>query len=447
MPKIVILGAGSGFGGRLSVDILSCPSLQDSEICLVDLHEGRLAQVARFVEQTIARHNLSARVRTSTDRRELLPGADFVITSISVGGPAYAGFPYSAEVRIPQKYGLEQTVADTTSVGAIFRFLRTGPVQHQMVRDMEELCPGAMLLNHTNPMAMLSWLHCVDSSITYAGLCHGIQGTTEMLARWLEVPYNEVRFKVGGINHLSWIVDIRHNGEDLYPRLRAMADDPEKRKHENVRLEIMKYFNYFCTESSHHDAEYLPYFLRTPALAERYGIAPRDVPDAPRHQRTWMSDGAGEQGATPGAELRRSGEYTSGIIEAVVTDQPYRFYANLMNTGGLISNLPADACVEVLTMVDSTGLHPTYHGDLPPHLAALCRSNISVHELAVQAVLNRDREAAYHACLVDPNAAATLPLDQIKAMFDELWSALEDGGLLDWFNERHHGPVRETCAS
>lgn len=447
MAKIVIIGAGSGFGGRLSVDILSCEALQASEICLCDLHAGRLEQVRAYVQRTIDRYNLPATVRADTDRRALLPDADFVITSISAGGGAYHGFPYTAEVRIPQKYGIDQAVADTVSVGAIFRFLRTGPVQQAMFRDMEQLCPGALVLNHTNPMAMLSWLHLADTRMQYVGLCHGIPGTTHMLANWLGLPYNEISYSVAGINHLAWITEFRHHGEDLYPRLWPFIDDPEKRKHEGCRLDLMKHFGRFPTESNHHDSEYLPYFRRTPELMEHYGFKPREVADEFRGKREWMADGAGEQGAEPVGELKRSGEYTSGIIDGVVTDKPYRFYGNVLNTGGLIGNLPHECSVEVLCTADARGIHASRYGNLEPQLAALCRSNVAVQELAVKAVLERDKEAAFHACCLDPNAAAIVPLDGIRAMFEELWSALEAGGLLTWFDRSYAGPLPESCAT
>ncbi len=446
MPKVVIIGAGSGFGGRLSLDILSREALQDSEICLCDLHEGRLEQVRAYVARTIAKYELPAKVRASTDRRALLANADVVITSISAGGGAYYGFPYSAEVRIPQQYGVEQTVADTVSVGAVFRFLRTGPVQHQMVRDMEELCPRALLLNHTNPMAMLSWLHCVDSEMAYAGLCHGIQGTTHELARWIGVPINEIRYTVAGINHLSWVLEFKRGDEDLYPKIRALLDDPELLKRESVRLDMLKHFGRFCTESNRHDAEYLPYFRRTPELLAHYGFEPKQVADEFQGQRDWMTDGAGEQGAEPVGELRRSSEYTSGIIEALTTGEPYNFYGNVMNQHALIDNLPGNCCVEVLCTVDRNGVHPTRFGSLPPHLAALCRSNVAVQEMAVKAVLERDKEAAFLACCLDPLTAAVCSLDQIRAMFEELWQVESEAGLLEWFNPRHRGRLPESCA-
>jgi alpha-galactosidase len=244
---------------------------------------------------------------------------------------------------------------------------------------------------------------------------------------------------------LSWVVELRHHGEDLYPRLKAL-DDPELLKRESCRWEILQQFGYFCTESNHHDSEYLPYFRRTPALMARYGFKPRVVPEHFQGKREWFLDGAGEQADAPVGELRRSEEYTSGIIEALVTNEPYTFYGNVMNQDALIDNLPGNCCVEVLCLTDGRGVHPTRFGSLPPHLAALCRSNVAVQELAVKAVLEKDREAAFLACALDPLTAATVPLDGIRAMFDELWTAESEAGLLDWFDPRHRGPLAESCA-
>jgi alpha-galactosidase len=260
LTKVVIIGAGSGFGGRLSIDIMSREVLQDATICLCDVHAGRLEKVRGYVQRTAERYNLPTKVVASTDRRELLPGADFVITSISVGGGAYYGHPYKAEIEIPRKYGIEQSVADTTSVGAVFRFLRTGPVQHQFYRDIEELCPEALVLNHTNPMAMLTWLHSVDSGVRNVGLCHGVQGTAMMLSRAIGVPYEEVSYWCAGINHLAWFLEFRRGNDDLYPLIWKAMEQPELLAKEKVRFEIMKHFGYFPTESSPHDSEYMPYF-------------------------------------------------------------------------------------------------------------------------------------------------------------------------------------------
>ncbi len=445
MPKIVIIGAGSGFGGRLSIDILSRDPLKDSTICLCDIHAGRLEKVHRYVQRTIDRYNLPAKVCATQDRREALPGADFVVTSISVGGGAYWGFPYNAELGIPQKYGIEQTVADTVSVGAVFRFLRTGPVHLQIFKDIEALAPDALVLNHTNPMCMLTWAHHAFTSVKNVGLCHGVQGTTRKLAKWIDVPYEEIQFQCAGINHLAWILEFRRGKEDLYPQIRALMDDPEKIKGEEVRFEILRQLGYFCTESNRHDAEYMPYFLTTPEKMAMYSLESRKATDEPR-KREWLADtGAEGEESAPVGTLKLSHEYSSGIMEAVLTDTLYRFNGNVMNHG-LIPNLPDGCCVEVPCLVDANGVQPTYFGPLPPHLAAIDRSNVAVQELAVKAVLERDREAAVQACFVDPTAAAVLPLPKIRRMFDELWDALWEKDLLKWFDPSHKGPIPETCA-
>lgn len=444
LAKVVIIGAGSGFGGRLSIDIMSREVLQDATICLCDVHSGRLEQVRSYVQRTAERYNLSTKVVASTNRRELLPGADFVITSISVGGGAYYGHPYKAEIEIPRKYGIEQSVADTTSVGAVFRFLRTGPVQHQFFRDIEELCPDALVLNHTNPMAMLTWLHSVDSSVRNVGLCHGVQGTAMMLSRAIGVPYEEVSYRCAGINHLAWFLEYKRGNEDLYPLIWKAMEQPELLAKERVRFEIMKHFGYFPTESSRHDSEYIPYFRRTAEEMAEFGLTPREVPEGPPSVRAWMRDtGVTGDENLPVGELRRSREYTSAIMEAVLTNVPFSFNGNVMNTG-LITNLPQGCCVEVPCMTDSRGVHPCYVGDLPPQLAALNRSNVAVQELAVKAVLERDREAAFHACALDPLTAAILPLGKIREMFEELWEAEKD--LLLWFDPSHKGALPEPYA-
>ena len=443
MIKIVIIGAGSGFGGRLSVDIMSREALRDAEIGLCDINPRRLKQVSDYVRRTAEHHKLPTQVTASVDRREVLPGADFVITSVAVGGAAYAGYPFKKEIEIPRKYGIEQSVADTVGVGGVFRFLRTGPVQQQFFRDMEDLCPDAYVLNHTNPMAMLTWLHSVDSTVRNVGLCHSVQGTTQKLARLAGVPYAEVSYLVAGINHQAWVLELMRGKEDLYPKIWEAMQDPEVFNGDPVRFEMLKHFGYFVTESTRHNSEYLPYFRRTPELMAYFGLEPRQVPDVSTRVREWMKDTGVEGDDGPVGELRRSHEFTTGIIEALVTNVPYSFNGNVMNTG-LITNLPDGCCVEVPCLVDARGVHPCYVGALPPQLAALNRSNIAVQELAVRAVLDRDREAAFHACALDPLTAAVLPLHKIRALFDELWAAEEP--LLKWFDPHHSGPLPEICA-
>lgn len=449
MAKIVIIGAGSGFGGRLSVDIMATEALKDSTIALCDIHGGRLKQVADYARATAEQHKLPTRIVASTNREEVLADADFVITSISQGGGAYWGYPYKHEVEIPRKYGIDQQVADTCSVGAVFRFLRTGPVQQQILRDVERLCPEAWVLNHTNPMCMLTWLHSVDTAVKNVGLCHGVQGTAWVLAeQFLGIPVDEVNYHVAGINHLAWFLEFRRGTEDLYPAIERVVSMPDRAVNpdcvqgEKVRCEIMKHFGYFPTESPGHDSEYLPYFRRTPAMMEEFNLSTRDIRDTPPQNREWAKD-AGGDGVVTATKLRRSKEYTTGIMEAILTDVPYRFNGNVMNMG-LISNLPQGCCVEVPCLVDAQGVQPTSVGALPAQLAALNRTNIAVQELAVLAVLNRDREAAFHACTLCPLTSAMLTLDQIRGMFEELWEADEEH--LRWFEPGFTGKLPETCA-
>jgi alpha-galactosidase len=426
MAKIVIIGAGSGFGSRLSLDILARELLQDSTIALCDINEERLAAVTGYVQRAIEGHDLPATLLSSTDREELLPDADCVVTAVAVGGAAYWGEPFASEINIPRKYGVDQQVGDTIGPGGVFRFLRTAPVQLAFCKDMERFCPDALLLNYTNPMAMLTWTHSEGSSIENVGLCHSVQGTTRKLARWLDLPYEEVSYLVAGINHQSWILSYHHDGRDVYPDIRAAAQVAENRDSERVRCEIMDQFGYFVTESSGHNSEYVPYFRRNEELFEQYGLGHRTVPMEPGRTREWMKDtGVDDDGNATVPELKRSHEYASAIIEASVAGTPFIFNGNVMNNG-LITNLPEGCCVEVPCLVDREGLHPCHVGDLPPQCAALNRSNIAVQELAVRAVLDRDREAAFHAVALDPLTAAMVPLREMRKMFDEMWDAERD---------------------
>jgi alpha-galactosidase len=421
MPaKIVIIGAGSQFGGKLSKDILALPELRDAHIVLCDLDARRLSAVTRYVARIIEANGLPARVEGTADRRAALPGADFVVTSISVGGWAYAGFPASVEVEIPRKYGVEQSVADTIGVGGIFRFLRTAPVQWAICRDIEELCPRALLLNYTNPMCMLTWVHSVGSKVANVGLCHSVQNTASEMGRYMGVPNDAIGYTCAGINHQAWYLTLKdkRDGNDLYPRLRACLDDPETVAKDSVRFAMFRHFGYFVTESTRHCSEYHPYFRRTPELRAQYGLEVRQVAAEPGKQREYIEDPEN----APLPDLSVSNEYAAEIVRAVVTDRPYRFNGNVMNAG-LIDNLPRESCVEVPCLVDGEGVHACHVSPLPAQLAHLNLTNIAPQELAVRAILDRDREAAFHACALDPLTRAVCSLDQIRAMFDELWEA------------------------
>lgn len=445
MAKIVIIGAGSGFGSRLSIDILSQEALKDSTIALCDIHEERLAQVQDYVQRAIDGHGLPGKVVASTNREELLPDADCVVTAVSIGGAAYWGEPYKSEVEIPLKYGVHQTVADTIGVGGVFRFLRTADEHLNFAKDMERLCPDALMLNYTNPMCMLTWLHSVGSSIQNVGLCHSVQGTTKKLAKGVGVDYEDVSYLVAGINHQAWVLRLRKGDEDLYPKVREIVETDEDFANDRVRVEMMRQFGYFVTESTRHNSEYLPYFRRTKEQREYYGVPDRDpVSMENTRKRSWMKDSGVEApryadgtSATRGDRsadvppLTSSHEYASLIIEAKLTGKPFAFNGNVMNHGS-IDNLPERCCVEVPCLADREGVHPTWVGELPAQLAALNMTNIAVQELAVQAVLERDREAAFHACAVDPLTAATVSLPDIRKMFEELWAA--EGELLAYFD-------------
>ena len=436
MPKIVIIGAGSGFGSRLSIDILSRETMRGATIALCDINEERLGQVHAYVSRAIKGHGLPAECIASTDRNELLPGADFVVTAVSIGGAAYWGEPYVSEVGIPLKYGIHQPVADTVGVGGVFRFLRTAHEHLQFCKDMEVHCPDALMLNYTNPMAMLTWLHSEGSSIQNVGLCHSVQGTTKKLADAVDAPYEEVSYLVAGINHQAWVLRLRRDGEDLYPKLREVLDTHPSFEQDQVRVEMMRQFGYFVTESTRHNAEYLPYFMRTKELREHYGPGDREpvsveMPD--QRRRAWMVDtGVDEDDAEAEVPaLRQSHEYASAIMQARLTGVPIVFNGSVMNNG-VISNLPDRCSVEVPCAADSEGVSPCYVGALPPQCAALNRSNVAVQELAVTAVLERSREAAFHACALDPLTAAVVPLPDLRKMFDELWEA--EGDRLAYFN-------------
>ncbi|MBA3845646.1 MAG: alpha-galactosidase [Planctomycetes bacterium] len=423
MAKIVIIGAGSQFGSRLSLDILAREELRGTDIALVDINAKRLAQVSDFVQQAIDNHQLPSKVVATTDRTEVMRGADVVITSISVGGYAYSGFPWSAEINIPLKYGVSQCVADTVGPGGVFRFLRTAPIQRAICEDIKRLCPDAWLLNYTNPMCMLTWMHS-DTGVTNVGLCHSVQGTTHEIARHVGVPGDEVDALVAGINHQAWFLKVERKGQDLYPALRAAAADPAKRAKDAVRFEMMEHLGYFVTESSHHNSEYAAWFRKDAETMQRLGLEKREVKEG-GPEPEWRRPG------TPGEapKLVRSNEYAADIVAAKLVGKTLRFNGNVMNRG-LIPNLPEGSCVEVPCLVDRLGIHPVAVGPLPPQLAALNRSNIAVQELAVLAARSHSREAAYHAVLHDPLTSAVLPLPKIRAMFDEMWTAEKD--LLAW---------------
>jgi alpha-galactosidase len=447
-PKITIIGAGGYvFPFRLIGDLLSFPALREAELCLMDINPERLAPVAAAARDLTEHHGFGARITETTDRREALRDADFVIITFQVGGID----AYRHDVEIPRRYGVDQTVGDTIGPGGVFRFLRSVPAYAGIAADARELCPNAQFINYANPMAMATAYLNANGAST-VGLCHSVQGTTRMLARTLDLPYDEVSYLCAGINHQAWILQFKHLGTDVYPRLRevmtarhlpgraaadlikddgdhsgaAAAASTYEGGNEQVRTTIMDSFGYFQTESSHHASEYLPYFRKNEKLINDY------IPE--RWDYYEICAAHDEQGdidaqlAKLKDRLDPSVEYGASIVNSMVTGDLSVVYGNVPNAGGVIGNLPDDACVEVPCLVDRNGVQPTRIGSLPPQLAALNRTNIGVQTLAVQAALTGNREHVYHAVALDPLTASLLTLDEIRSMTDELIDA--NSGLL-----------------
>ncbi|PLS79112.1 MAG: alpha-glucosidase/alpha-galactosidase [Chloroflexi bacterium] len=434
MAKIAFIGAGSVvFTRNLCSDILLTPALQNSTISLMDIDPLRLRQARDLVQALIDGRGLHARVEATTDRREAIRDANYVITTLQQGGLD----AYALDIEIPQKYGVEQCVGDTLGPGGVFRALRTIPVLLELGREMDELAPHALLLNYVNPMAANCWAYDRATGRPHVGLCHSVQGTSEMLAEWIDVPYGEVVYHCAGINHQAFFLTFRRGEEDLYPRIRQATETPEIYGQEPVRIELMRHFGYFVTESSGHASEYVPYFRKTEQMVNEE-LVPRFTEQVNgwfdfgrtggylRHcierQEFAQQDYEKLIAGTKALPTRRTHEYGSHIIEAIETNQPIRINGNVPNRD-LIPNLPNGCCVEVPCLVDGNGIQPTRVDTYPPQLAALNRTNVNVQELIVHAALTGEADAVHHAVLLDPLTAAVCTLPQIHAMVDELLQA------------------------
>ena len=419
MPKIAFIGAGSvEFTRNLAGDILAFPELREAEIALHDIDAERLETATALVRLVGEGLGLRPRVTASLDRRTALEGADYVINSVQVGGHAATLRDYE----VPLRYGLRQTIGDTLGIGGIFRALRTAPVMLGIGRDMAEVCPGAWLLNYTNPMAMLCWITYEGTPTTrIVGLCHSVQNTTRQLAEIAGVPPAEVSFVGAGINHQSFILRLERDGEDLYPLVDAAIErDPELRR--RVRVDMYRRLGYFPTESSEHGAEYLPWYMRHDDEIERLRIPPGEYVRRSEENLDEFSQVRAEVAKGQPIAVGRSLEYASLIIHSMETGEPRVVYGNVRNTGQ-ISNLPLGACVEGPCLVDRNGLEPVHVGALPVQCAALNRTFLNPVELTVRAVLEQRRDHVHHAALLDPNTAASLRVDQIAELVDELLEA------------------------
>ena len=422
MPKITMIGAGSVvFTLNLLGDIFTFPELRESEIALMDIDEERLRVAEIMARNVAAKFDAHPTIITHADRKAALEGADYAINTIQVGG-----FPSTLiDFEVPKRYGLQQTIADTMGIGGIFRALRTIPVMLAMCREMEEVCPNVTFLNYTNPMAMNTWAVSQATAIKTVGLCHSVQGTAHQLSQYMGIPENELTYLCAGINHMAFYLELKHNGKDAYPLLREASAQKAIWERDPVRFELFKRLGYFVTESSEHNAEYNPYFIRRdrPEAIDRFSVPIDEYINRCYAQNFWwemmrlqLLDG------TVDIDPELSGEYAALIIHSMETNTPRVIYGNVLNNN-LITNLPQGCCVEVPCLVDASGIQPTVIGRVPPQLAALQQTNINVQGLAVEAVLTGKKEHVYHAAMLDPHTAAELTLDEIEQLVDDLFEA------------------------
>jgi len=414
--KVALIGAGSTvFAKTLIGDLTSYPELAgDMTIALMDIDDERLRTSELVARKIVETARANARVEASLDRRAVLDGADYVLTMMQVGGYRPATV---TDFEVPKEFGLRQTIGDTLGIGGIMRGLRTIPVLLDVCRDMEDLCPEALLLQYVNPMAMLCWAVSRASSVSTIGLCHSVQGTAGDLERDLGLPYGELEYVCAGINHLAFYLELSHAGSDVYPKLRAKEDFPASNR---VRYEVLRRFGFFSTESSEHLAEYVPWFIKQarPELVDEFDV-PLD--EYPRRCEAQIAEWKGlrdslEDGIAPA--IPRSDEYGARIVHALETGEPFTFNGNVMNRG-LIDNLP-ECCVEVPCVADERGITPQPVGPLPLQLAGLIQTNVYVQALTVEAALTGDREHVYHAAMLDPHTAAELSLEEIHKLVDRL---------------------------
>ena len=423
MVKVAFIGAGSvEFTRNVVTDLCSFGELHGNlELSLHDIDAERLGYADALAKRISVQTGAGAKITSSIDRLTAVEGADYVVNEIQVGGYRATRTDFD----IPARYGVRQTIADTIGIGGIFRGLRTIPVLTQIGEDLAKVAPDAYLLNYSNPMAMLPWAVYAGSPFDrVVGLCHSVRDTHRFLAGLVGLPVSEIDFVTAGFNHQAFVLELSHQGADLYPRLREIVEsDPELRR--RVRVEIFRQFGYFPTESSEHSAEYVPWFMHHDEEIDRLRIpvgeylrrSENNMDEFETTLRALQSD-------TP-LELQPTSEMASEFIHARETGQPAELYVNVRNSG-LISNLPDECCVEVPAVVDASGLHPQAVGSLPPQLVALNRTFLNVVELTVKAVLEGDRSHVYQAALLDPNTAATLTTHQTIQMCDELLAAHGD---------------------
>ncbi len=429
--KLTFLGAGSTIFARNVIGDCMCSEvLRDSVFALYDI-DGKRVEESRTILEAIRKNNGGyGRIECyvgEENRKEALRGADFVVNAIQVGGYDPCTI---IDFEIPKKYGLQQTIGDTLGIGGIMRALRTIPVMQSFADDMAEVCPNALLLNYTNPMAMLSGYMQRYTPINTVGLCHSVQVCSESLLKALDMDDKLEGRKelIAGINHMAWLLEIKDkNGVDLYPEIKSRVDAylTKPDASDKVRMEYIKHFGYYCTESSEHNAEYNMFYIKSkyPELIQRYNIPIDEYPRRCVSQiEGWHKEYEDilEKGVK---EHTRSHEYASRIMEAIVTGNPYQIGGNVLNKGHLITNLPEDACVEVPCLVNGSGVHPCFVGALPVQCAAMNMTNINVQLLTIEAAATKKKEHIYQAAMLDPHTASELDIDTIKKMVDDLIEA------------------------
>lgn len=429
MAKFAFIGAGSlGFTRMLVRDLLTFPAFKDCTIALMDIDEERLAAIKKATERIIEAGRFPAKVISTTSRAEALEGADGVICTILAGGVHV----FRHDIEIPKQYGVDINVGDTRGPSGIFRALRTIPVMLEICQDIERYCPNAVFLNYTNPMAMLCKAMQTVSNIKVTGLCHSVQHTAEMLARWISAPIEEITYLCAGINHLAYYLEYKWNGQDAYPLLREAMKRPEIYNEEQVRNEMFLNLDYYVTESSGHNSEYNPWFRKRPDLIEKYcihgtGWNPGEyayiLKEYLNADKMWKEELKASLEAP--VDLTRSTEYASSIFNAVVGDGTmFKFNGNVRNFG-YIHNLPQGSCVEVPVLASRRGLEPIHVGAMPDHLAILINTNARCEDLAVEAAITGDRRMVFHAICHDPLTSSVLSLREIQSMVDDMFRANE----------------------
>ena len=425
MARIAFIGAGSlGFTRGLVRDLLTFPLLKDATLVLMDVSKKRLDFAYRAVNCIIERGGYPAKVEATLVRKEALKGADAVLCTILAGSVQV----WRHDIEIPARYGVDINVGDTRGVSGIFRALRTSPVMVDIARDMERYCPDAILLNYTNPMAMLCRAMQRTSSIKVTGLCHSVQGTAHMLANWIGAPMDEITYLCAGINHMAWYLEFKRNGKDAYPEIRKALKKKKIYMQEIVRNEMFLALGRYVTESSGHNSEYNWWFRKRPDLIERYctegtgwnpGKHAYILQEYLKTEKSWKRETQKWFDAGSPMSLERGHEYAASIINAYMGGDPFLFNGNVPNRG-VITNLPPDACVEVPVLSDRRGFSTLHVGALPPQCAALNNISIASEEMAVEAALTGDPTLVYHAVCYDPLTAAVLSLSEIRKMVTEM---------------------------